>query len=329
MKPLFIPLKTEYFRAFERGDKTNANLVGDDEQWTPLRAPFGYYGGKQRVASQIVGELPVHNAWVEAFCGSATLTLAKKPVPIEVINDINGDVVNFFRQLRNNSSKLCDAIRLTPYSREEFKLARLREKDLPDLERARCFYIAAMMAINGSFGKDCGGFSISNSYARRDMEARVSRWTAMPSHLELIANRLRRVRVENKDAIELFRDFMARPATLMYLDPPYLADRSHGYDHDERSETYHEQLLVMANKAKCMVLISGYESELYNELLTSEKGWHRRQIKATTRGHNGKDSERTEIVWVNKQYMNVLKSGRVPLRFSAAEKKHKKVNPER
>ncbi len=195
------------------------NTSGSDDIWRPLRAPFGYYGGKQRLASRLVENLPPHNAWVEAFCGSAALTLAKRPAPIEVINDINGEVVNFFRQLRNNSSKLFQLLRLTPYAREELKLARLHEIQLTDLERARRFYVAAMMAINGSFGKACGGFSISNSYARRDMEARVSRWTAMPNHLELITERLSQVRIENKDAIVLFRDFMNRPATLVYLDP--------------------------------------------------------------------------------------------------------------
>ncbi len=198
----------------------NSNTSGSDDDWRPLKAPFGYYGGKQRLASRLVENLPIHNAWVEAFCGSAALTLAKRPAPIEVINDINGEVVNFFRQLRNNSSELRQLISLTPYARDELKLARHRETQLTDLERARRFYVAAMMAINGSFGKASGGFSISNSYARREMEARVSRWTAMPNHLELITERLRQVRIENKDAIELFRDFMNRPATLVYLDPP-------------------------------------------------------------------------------------------------------------
>ncbi|MBK9521355.1 MAG: DNA adenine methylase [Rhodocyclaceae bacterium] len=95
----------------------NFSSVGNEKKWTPLKAPFGYYGGKQRVASKIVGTLPVHNAWVEAFCGSAALTCAKQPAAIEVINDINGEVVNFFRHLRDNSAELCRVIKLTPYSR--------------------------------------------------------------------------------------------------------------------------------------------------------------------------------------------------------------------
>lgn len=76
-------------------------------EWQPLSGPFGYYGSKQRLAARIVAELPPHNAWVEVFCGSAAVTLAKKPVPIEVINDLNGEIVNFFCQLRDNPAEMC------------------------------------------------------------------------------------------------------------------------------------------------------------------------------------------------------------------------------
>jgi DNA adenine methylase len=292
-----------------------------------FRGPFGYYGGKQRLASQLVANLPPHNAWVEAFCGSAALTLAKEPAQIEVINDLNGEVVNFFRQLRDDSSRLCDLLRLTPYSREELKLARLPSSQLTDLERARRFFVAAMMAINGSFGKASGGYSYSNSYTRHNMEARVSRWKTMPDYLEQISERLSRVRVENKDAIDLFGDFRNRPATLVYLDPPYLADRERGYDHDQCTAEYHERLLISVAKAKCMVFLSGYESDLYNDYLTRAHGWRKLKIKTTTRGHNGKDFERQEFVWYNAQYSKVTKSGRIPLRLAKNERRDKKINP--
>ena len=308
--------------------KKGVALAGDGN-WHPLTAPFGYYGAKGRLASRMVDELPPHNAWVEAFCGSAALTVAKRPAQIEVINDINGEVVNFFRQLRNNSSKLCRLLGLTPYAREELQLARSPGRKASDLERARRFFVSSMMAINGSFGEALGGFSFSNSYTRRDMEARVSRWKAMPRYLEVIADRLSQVRIENKDAIKLLGEFSDRPATLVYLDPPYLGKRERGYDHDDCSEEYHERLLVMASKARCMLFISGYENALYNDYLIPGKGWHKRGIVTATRGHNGKDYEREEIVWYNERYANAVKSGRVPVRLSVKERQHRKVNPRR
>src|SRR5438128_10681220 len=134
---------------------------------------FGYFGSKLRIAAKLCDHLPPHNAWVELFCGSAAMTLAKKPAQIEIINDINGEIVNFYRQLRENLKELRKLIRLTPYARAEFELSRNPEANISDIERARRFFVAAMMAINGSFGDDAGGFSFSNSYTRRGMEARV------------------------------------------------------------------------------------------------------------------------------------------------------------
>jgi DNA adenine methylase len=301
----------------------------DQNKWRRLKAPFGYFGAKQRLASRIVTELPPHNAWVEAFCGSAALTLAKRPAPIEVINDISGDIVNFFSQLRDNATELRRLLKFTPYAREELARAQSRKTGLSDLERARRFFVAAMMAINGSFGEAKGGFSFSDSYARRGLEARVSRWKAMPDYLRLIADRLSKVRIENKDAIDLLENYRNRPATLVYLDPPYLGDRMRGYDHDQCSEEFHEILLKAVIRAKCMVFLSGYKSDLYDDYLTSTRGWRKLRIKTTTRGHNGQDSKREEILWFNKQYSNAVKSGRVPVRLSTEEKRNKKLNPER
>jgi DNA adenine methylase len=297
--------------------------------WRPISAPFGYYGSKQRIASRIVATIPPHNAWVDAFCGSASITLAKKPAPIEVVNDLNGEIYNFFRQLRDNSAEMRRLLKLTPYAREELKQARVSDNELSGVERARRFYIAAMMAINGCFGEAEGGFSFSNSYTRRGMEARVSRWNAMPEHLNLVADRLSRVRIENKDAIKLFAEFANRPATLVYLDPPYLAERANGYDNDQKSEAFHEKLLRTATKAKCMVLISGYQNDLYRDYLGPRNGWRKRIMKTTTRSNSGKDLDREEIIWFNEQYYDAAKSGRVPVHLSKKENKQRKVNPTR
>src|SRR5688572_23801643 len=85
---------------------------------------FGYFGSKKRLAVELCSKLPPHNAWVEMFCGSAALTFAKAPAPIEVINDVDNEIVNFFEQLRTNEAELCRLVALTPYAREELKRAR-------------------------------------------------------------------------------------------------------------------------------------------------------------------------------------------------------------
>ena len=229
----------------------------------------------------------------------------------------------------SNSSELIRQIELTPYSREELELSRIEETGLTPIERARRFFVAAMMAINGSFGDAPGGFSFSNSYARGGMEARVSRWTRMPEYLESIVARLRTVRVEKKDALNLFEDFENRPGSLVYFDPPYLGERSRGYDHDQTSIKYHEKLIAAASRAKCMVFISGYKNDLYDKHLTEQSGWTRQLLKTTTKGSNGKSFEREELIWFNPVYQKAFASGRIPLRLSKKESHNNKVNPER
>src|ERR1700722_128750 len=113
-----------------------------------IQTSFGYFGSKHKIARRICKQLPPHSAWVEAFCGSAAVTLSKKPAEIEVINDLDGEIINFFKQLRTNEAALCRAVSLTPYSREELRLARNARKNQGALERARKFLVTAMMAVN-------------------------------------------------------------------------------------------------------------------------------------------------------------------------------------
>ena len=295
----------------------------------PARAPFGYYGAKLRLASRIVRMLPPHNAWVEGFCGSAALTFAKSAVPIEVINDLDREVVNFFEQLRTNSEALCSAVALTPYAREEFLATRMAEHDLDSLEQARRFLVATMMTVNATYGSGHSGFSFSQSYAREHREARVNRWYNLPERLAGVVERLRGVRVENRDARELVRMFADRPATLMYLDPPYFTRREHGYVVDANSQDFHESLLTECNRSKCMLLISGYQNELYDELLSENRGWIKQTVCTQTRDTSGNDYTRTEVLWINSSFLQARDAGKVPIQLTEAEKKVNKINPSR
>ncbi len=137
----------------------------NSQPYKKVNPPFGYFGSKNKLALKLCQDLPHHNCWVEAFGGSLAMTLAKPQALIEIVNDIDRDVVNLFLQLRNNSEELCRSAALTPYSKFEFENAKLNEED-SDLERARKFLVQAMMAINGAFGADKGGFSYSQSYTR-------------------------------------------------------------------------------------------------------------------------------------------------------------------
>jgi len=309
---------------YSRPNKRAKSFAGD-----PVKAPFAYYGAKQRLARRIATTLPPHNAWVEGFCGSAALTLAKPAAPIEVVNDLDGEIVNLFRQIRDNADELCRMVALTPYASEELEVCRTSKKGIGKLEMARRFLVRTMMVVNGDVGGTRSGFSCSQSYSRGDREARVNRWYNLPERLEGIVDRLRSVRIEKRDARELLAMFIDRPATLIYLDPPYFTKRSHGYVIDANDEAFHKELLALCMKARCMVLLSGYDNKLYRSLLKKKSGWTTRKMKTHTRDTTGKDYARTEILWTNEQFNKALKTGRVPIRLSKKEKRDGKINPVR
>jgi len=300
-----------------------------NKKYKKITPPFGYFGSKNKLAFELCKNLPPHNCWVEAFCGSSAVTLAKSPAPIEIINDIDGEIVNLFRQLRSNSKQLCKQIELTPYAEAELLNAREDSSEIDDLEKARQFLVKAMMAINGSFGQSKGGFSYSDSYSRNEKEARVNRWNNLPNRLSKVVDRLKNVRIEQKDAKKMIERFENRPATLIYLDPPYFADRINGYENEGNDHNFHLDLLNAVRTSNSMIFLSGYQNELYNDLLTEQDGWSLKEFDTSTQGSNGSKKERTEVLWMNGHFIEAQRSSAVPIILDDKEKKNKKLNPER
>ncbi|PLX09475.1 MAG: hypothetical protein C0596_02770 [Marinilabiliales bacterium] len=299
------------------------------KRYKKVNTPFGYFGSKNKLALQLCENLPPHYCWVEAFCGSASLTLAKSPAPIEIINDIDGEIVNLFKQLRKNSDKLIEQITLTPYANQELLEARISNAEDDETEKARKFLVQSMMAINGVFGEQRSGFSISNSYSRNQREARVNRWYNLPTRLVNVVERLKSVRIENRDAISLLKKFINRPASLIYLDPTYLGQRTNGYNIDANDIEYHRKLLELSNKAKCMIFISGYENDLYSSILTTQNGWKRKTIATETKDSKGNGHARTEVIWMNKHFINAQANNEIPIELTEKEMLQNKLNPER
>ena len=298
----------------------------------PTRLPqsaFGYFGSKQRLAKGILEHVPPHYCWVELFGGALAVTMAKNPAMIEVVNDLDDRIVNVFQQLRRNGDELVRLIELTPYARVELERARQVCDDDTDLERARKFLVQAMMSVNGVMAGKRGGFSVSDTYVRGGREARVNRWHNYPERLNRVIDRLRGVRIEKKDGIELLEEYSNRPATLVYIDPPYLADRGAGYSVEASDQDFHKRLLSQAILCKCMIMISGYKSKTYTELLEERGGWQRIELHAATQTTNGDRLGRQEMLWMNGVATSALRSGRVGIRLTKKEKRDGKVNPTR
>lgn len=201
------------------------------------RIVFGWYGGKFNHLEWLLPLLPKAHHYCEPFSGSAAVLLNREPSPVETYNDIDGDVVNFFRVLRDRHEELIRAIALTPFAREEFHQAINRSQNSSDLERARHFYIRARQARTGlAQTATLGRWANCKNTSRAGMSGVVSRWLGGVGALEEIAVRLLRVQIENRPAIEVIRLYDSTE-TLFYCDPPYLHDtrgdtKAYGFEMD-------------------------------------------------------------------------------------------------
>lgn len=255
-----------------------------------------YHGGKFRLAPWIIGQMPDHVCYVEPFGGAAGVLLQKPRSYAEVYNDLDGDVVNLFRVLRDPemNQSLQDACALTPYSRDEFCAAQ-QPTDEP-IERARRMVVRACMGFGSAAG--IGGNSGFRSDSKRKYATAAHLWERYPGNLAAVCRRLRGVIIENKDALAIMRAHDAE-TTLHYIDPPYVPEtrvQGNRYYNHEMTVEGHEQLLAVARTLNGMVMISGYDSDLYNDMLT---GWTKTTKPARISAGRG-TKLRTECLWINK-----------------------------
>jgi DNA adenine methylase len=260
--------------------------------------PFGWYGGKFSHVDWLLPLLPDAHHYCEPFAGSGAVLLNRAPSPVETYNDLDGEVVNFFRVLREQKDALIEAIGLTPFSREEFAIACILEPDLPPLERARRFYVRARQVRTGlAQTASVGRWANCKNTSRAGMSGVISRWLGAVEALPEIADRLLRVQIENRPAIDVIRLYDS-PQTLFYCDPPYVhatrGDSSaYGY---EMSDQQHEELATVLNSVEAMVAVSNYECDLMDELYPYPK-WIK-TVSAERTIHSTKD-KRSEALWTN------------------------------
>nr|DAT11676.1 MAG TPA: DNA adenine methylase [Caudoviricetes sp.] len=262
-----------------------------------LKPPFEYYGGKTHLAPRIASLLPPHDHYVEPFAGSLAVLLAKEPSRAETVNDLDGDLVTFWRVLRNRPEELERVCALTPHSVEEFVAAADRT-DCDDLEAARRVFVVLTQGREHSLKpRDASGW-------RRGVKAsgRVTMPRALGSQaarISAVAERMAGVSLENDDAINIIRRYGREPSVCIYADPPYLGDTrgsGGGYGIDQKEGGFHQAFADACNEAKASVIISGYDSPLYEELF---EGWHR--IELTTRPTQSLD-RKMEVLWSNQPF---------------------------
>ena len=261
---------------------------------------LNYPGAKWGMAREIVALMPPHRSYLEPFFGSGAVLFNKPPSAIETINDIDGDVVNFFRVLREQPEELAAQIVLTPYSREVFNDAH-ENRGNTAFDRAYRFAIRSKMG-HGFKTYQKTGFKI-DVHARENSYA-VNCWNRLPGDLLEAAGRLKGVQIENRPALDLIRKFN-HGNVLIYADPPYLLNTRGGkqYRH-EMTEQEHVELLDALKQHKGTVILSGYPSELYDRELA---GWSR----ITRKSYNQIAKQRTEVLWLNFEVPGLFEMGEI------------------
>lgn len=261
------------------------------------RIVFGWYGGKFSHLDWLLPLLPKAHHYCEPFSGSAAVLLNREPSSVETYNDIDGEVTNFFRTLRDAPEELSRAIALTPFSREEYyRAVSGSTKKLGSVERARRFYIRARQTRTGlAQTATLGRWANCKNTSRAGMSGVVSRWLGGVEALSSIAERLLRVQIENRPAAHVIRIYDSKD-TLFYCDPPYLHEtrgdsKAYAFEMDEEA---HEELADLLNRSKGKVAISGYRCDAMDK---AYKGWKRFDAPAK-RCHSIKKT-RQESLWMN------------------------------
>lgn len=247
------------------------------------RPILAYYGGKWRIAPKIIEHFPDHTCYVEPFGGGASVLLRKDPSSVEVYNDIYGEVVNFFKCLRDNTSALVWALTLTPTALDEHRQAKIIDvSKLNDIEKARNFWIRSWQ------DRFQGGLPGWSGWKRTRAGTRP---TPGAEIMYMAAQRLRNVYIESMDAMECII-YYDTPETLFYVDPPYIEKgKPYTWSMDESD---HRRLLGLLLNVDGYVILSCIDNDLYSDILGSN-GWKVHNIRTKTM----KNSHNMEALWMN------------------------------
>jgi DNA adenine methylase len=269
--------------------------------------PLKWHGGKAYLAPRIVAMMPKHVHYVEPYAGGLSVLLAKDPEGVsEVVNDLNGNLTIFWRVVQDegNFREFVRRVEATPFSESEWGREPKGEprhgtelKYVDAVETAVRFFVKCRQSLAGRMKSFTG---VTKTRTRRGMNNEVSAWLTAVEGLPAVHERLKRVLILNRDALDVIRS-QDGPDTLFYLDPPYLhqtrattADYAH-----EMTFEQHAKLLDALGDVAGRFLLSGYRSPLYDEA-ASASGWHRTDFGIANHAAGGKAKRRmTECVWTN------------------------------
>lgn len=259
-----------------------------------MKQVLKYPGSKWNIAKQLVGMIPPHHSYVEPYFGSGAVLFNKTVSNIETINDLDSDVVNLFRCIQKDADKLARIVLTTPFSREIYDYQfKIEEESVEPFERAAGFLVRCWQG----HGFRTNGYKVGwkNDVQGRESMYALWNWYRLPEWIMGIMERLRQVQIENRPALEVINRFNY-DNVFIYIDPPYLLGvrTAKQYKH-EMTDADHEELLNVLLKSKAKIMISGYESDMYNDGL---KDWNKVCFKSCAEHHG----TRKEVIWMNYEH---------------------------
>lgn len=259
-----------------------------------------YPGGKYNLAKWVISHFPAHETYVELFGGAASILMRKPHSTGEVYNDLDGEVVNVFRVLRNpdQAARLAQLLTLTPYAYEEYRLA-YEPSDDPIEQARRMIFRSFAGHGSDSVTRPCAGF---RGFPHKNRGATsANEWMDFPEELVHFTQRLQGVTIEQREAIKIIPIF-DRSATLFYADPPYVIStrgrERFKYEH-EMTDADHIALATILHQVKGMAIVSGYRSDLYDEIYA---GWN--CITRSATAQHGKPT--VECLWLSPNIQTTL-----------------------
>lgn len=265
--------------------------MGRKEVLADMNNVLKYPGSKWNIARHLAEHIPPHNSYVEPYFGSGAVLFTKAPSAIETVNDLDGDVVNLFRCIQQDSERLARLVMTTPFSREVYDRQFEPNNTCASRYQKAAGFLVRMWQAHGSRND---GYKAGWKYDIHGRERAYSLWNwyRLPEWIIEIAERLRHVQIENRPALDVIQRF-GHTDVFMYLDPPYLfGTRNRKQYQCEMTDADHEELLRAILQSRAKIMVSGYESEMYNEYL---QGWHKEHFASCA--EQGKP--RQETVWMN------------------------------
>lgn len=257
------------------------------------KTPIAYYGGKQNMLRHILPLIPEHTTYTEAFAGGAAVFFAKRPSPVEVINDTNGCLVDFYRCVKTDFERLNKLVQLTLHSRKQYVHARFvleNPSHFPLIKRAWAVWMMSVVGfsskLNGAFGYDVKANSVAKKLAGKKAAFGLE-----------LAERVALTQIECADALRVIRSRDSEES-FHYVDPPYVGSNCGHYE--GYTEEDFKALLDLLSEVKGKFLLSSYPSPLLAEYV-AKHGWYQREFEKTI-AVSGKNTKRKKIEVLTANY---------------------------